>query len=227
VGREWVALRYRVVLVLLGDGLGAVFSADNTWMAWNLGLAAVPMVLSFVLFRWHAERSVIWWFGCLGFVVFLPNAPYVLTDVVHLIEAIRANTYSLFVVTLILIPLYGVFMALGFAAYVVSLLNLGRYLRCAGRARIVLPVELAVHAMSAFGIYLGRFERFNSWAVVTRLDDLTDTVLDTVLARQPLLVVAVTFVVLNVLYWPFKGLVLASLSHWRSRRASVSYRAAG
>lgn len=213
--------------VLLENAARAVFTGENTWMAWNLALAAVPMALSFMLFRSRAQRSVAWWFGCVAFIVFLPNAPYVLTDVVHLIEAVQAGTYSPLVVILALVPLYGLFMALGFAAYVVSLLNLGRYLRCAGHARTVFPAELAFHAMSAFGIYLGRFERFNSWAVVTRLDDLTDTLLDTILARQPLLVVAVTFVVLNVLYWPFKGLMLASLSYWRLRRASVSYRAAG
>jgi uncharacterized membrane protein len=205
----------------------AVFRRDNVWMAWNLLLAGVPLTLSMILFRGRTQRSLLWWLLCVVFVVFLPNAPYVLTDVVHLIETIRSETYSLFVVTLVLIPLYGVFMVLGFAAYVVSLLNLGRYLRSVGRAGLVLPAELALHAVSAFGIYLGRFERFNSWAVVTRLDNLTDTVFDTVLARQPLLVVAVTFLVLNALYWPFKWLVLASLSYWRLRRASAPYRATG
>jgi uncharacterized membrane protein len=211
------------VVILLEDARRAVFSAGNTWMVWNLALAAVPVALSFMLFRSHAQRSVLWWFGCVAFVVFLPNAPYVLTDVVHLIEAARAGTYSTVVVLLALVPLYGVFMALGFAAYVVSLRNLGRYLRAVGRAGLVVPTELALHAVSSLGIYLGRFERFNSWAVVTRLDDLTDTVLDAILARQPLLVIAATFLTLNVLYWPAKRLMVAA----SFRQASDSCRTAG
>jgi uncharacterized membrane protein len=145
----------------------------------------------------------------------------VLTDVVHLVEAIRAGTYSPLVVILVLVPLYAVFMALGFGAYVVSLRKLGRYLRAAGHPGLVVPVELALHGLCSVGIYLGRFERFNSWAVVTRLDDLTDTVLDTILNRQPVVVIAATFLALNALYWPVKRLTPPS-----RRRGAIESRVA-
>jgi len=64
---------------------------------------------------------VAWLFG---FLCFLPNAPYVLTDVIHLITYIRKGD-SIWLITLILIPLYLCFVVLGFEAYVISLINMG------------------------------------------------------------------------------------------------------
>jgi uncharacterized membrane protein len=105
-------------------------------------------------------------------------------------------------------------------AWVVSLLNVGHYLRSIGQARLVLPTELALHAACAVGIYLGRFERFNSWAVVTRLDNLAGTVIDTSLERRPVVLIAVTFVVLVVVYAIAKWLTLAVLSYALGRRVT-------
>ncbi|MGK7901267.1 MAG: DUF1361 domain-containing protein, partial [Hormoscilla sp.] len=104
---------------------------NSPWMGWNLFLAFIPLCLSFWLFRSTRSRSLLWWAVCLVFVAFLPNAPYVLTDTIHLIEDIRQN-YSVWIVTLVLIPLYTLFILLGFEAYVLSLLNLGNYLKQQG-----------------------------------------------------------------------------------------------
>src|SRR5215813_31019 len=61
------------------------------WMAWNTGLAAVPLVLALLLFRQGRRRTVPWWAGAVAFVAFLPNAPCVLTDVVHLLGDLRRS----------------------------------------------------------------------------------------------------------------------------------------
>jgi uncharacterized membrane protein len=47
-------------------------------------LALVPLGLALVVFRPRARLRVAWWIGAGLFVAFLPNAPYVLTDLVHL-----------------------------------------------------------------------------------------------------------------------------------------------
>jgi uncharacterized membrane protein len=54
------------------------------------------------------SRSLGWWMVFLIFIFFLPNAPYVLTDVIHLVEDIRQG-YSIWVISLALIPQYVVF----------------------------------------------------------------------------------------------------------------------
>jgi uncharacterized membrane protein len=143
----------------------------SRWMAWNLFLAVVPLVLSLVLFRVELRRSPLWWLGFAVFVAFLPNAPYVLTDFIHL-ENDLARINSDLLDTLVVIPRYAVFMLLGFGAYVLSLMHLGTYLKQVGRPQWILPMELGLHILSAAGVYLGRVERFNSWDFVTQLDVL-------------------------------------------------------
>jgi uncharacterized membrane protein len=194
---------------------------DNSgWMGWNLFLAFVPLGLSVVLFRsstaepsansLQRSRSLLWWVGVLVFIAFLPNAPYVLTDVIHLIEAIRIYD-SIWMITLVVIPMYLVFFFAGFEAYVLSLINLGYFLRRCGLGRFVLVTELVLHELSAFGIYLGRFLRFNSWDIVTQLDALTTSIVDDVARKGPLLIITLTFVLIAGLYWLMKRVTLAVL----------------
>jgi uncharacterized membrane protein len=199
------------------DSAWQAASYNHDWIPGNLFLAAVPLVLSVVLFRWKTERTPLWWLGVVAFVVFLPNAPYVLTDIIHLFE--QAETVSLSVTLLVLVPLYGIVILLALEAYVLSLLNVGEYLRGIGRAPLVFPVELALNAACAVGIYLGRVERFNSWAVVTRLDNLSGSIIDNGLEERPVALIAVTFVVLVVLYAIAKWLTLAALSYGLGSRS--------
>ena len=79
---------------ILADAFGA-FNKYSGWIVWNLFLAFIPLVLSFWLFlRPSKKRSLVWWISLIIFIAFLPNAPYLLTDIIHLIEAIRAG-YSI------------------------------------------------------------------------------------------------------------------------------------
>ncbi len=154
------------------------------------------------------SRSLLWWVGFIAFIAFLPNAPYVLTDVIHLIEDIRQG-YSVWVITLALIPQYLVFMIVGFQSYVLSLIYLTRYMERCGLQRFAGVAEIVIHGLTAVGIYLGRFQRFNSWDLVTDPDILVRSVMNDLIGRGPVLVMIVTFVVITVLYWLFKQLTLA------------------
>jgi uncharacterized membrane protein len=74
-----------------------VFNNHSGWIVWNLFLAFIPLALSFWLFiRFSKKRSPLWWVGWLIFIAFLPNTAYLLTDIIHLIEAIRAG-YSIWI----------------------------------------------------------------------------------------------------------------------------------
>ncbi|MGL4883991.1 MAG: DUF1361 domain-containing protein, partial [Waterburya sp.] len=64
------------------------FNQYSGWIVWNLFLAFIPLALSFWLFvRRNIKRSLLWWIGLVVFIAFLPNAPYLLTDIIHLIDA--------------------------------------------------------------------------------------------------------------------------------------------
>jgi uncharacterized membrane protein len=196
------------------------WNRHSGWMAWNLFLAFIPLALSVWLFRRTSQsRCILWWVGFLVFIAFLPNAPYLLTDIIHLIHAIRTN-YSVWIITLVLIPQHLLAILAGFEAYIVSLINLGYYLHRQGARKFIIWAELMTHALSAVGIYLGRFKRFNSWDLVTQPNDLLETVIDDLTSKRPVLVIAITFVVLTVLYWLMKQVTLGLMLKMRSKRGS-------
>jgi uncharacterized membrane protein len=130
-------------------------------LAWNLFLAWLPLVFALLArdeFQTGAGRN----FRFLGFagawLLFFPNAPYILTDIVHL----TTYFYSHFWVDLTLILLCGLTgLVLGFVSL---FLMQGVVRRMFGSAASWLFIG-AVAGLSGFGIYLGRFLRFNSWDI--------------------------------------------------------------
>ena len=195
---------------ILTDALEA-FNEYSGWIVWNLFLAFIPLFLSFWLFlRRTKKRSLLWWIGFVAFISFLPNASYLLTDIIHLIAAIRAG-YSIWITTLIFIPLHLLAIALGWEAYVVSLINQGYYLKKQGAGKFIFSSELLTHALSAVGIFMGRFRRFNSWDLVTKPNILLASTIDDLTTKKPLLVIAITFIVLTTLYWLTKQVTLGTI----------------
>ncbi|HEY9606874.1 MAG TPA: DUF1361 domain-containing protein [Allocoleopsis sp.] len=189
------------------------------WIVWNLFLAFIPLALSVWLFRKQfRSRSIVWWVAFLVFIAFLPNAPYLLTDIIHLIDAIRSD-YSAWVITLVILPPHLLAIVAGFEAYVLSLINLGYYLHRQGLSRFILPVELITHVLCAVGVYLGRFPRLNSWDFVTQPDAVAKVTLDNLTSKRPVLVMAITFAIITVLYWVMKQVTLGLLLRARQTRA--------
>ncbi|EDX87464.1 conserved hypothetical protein [Synechococcus sp. PCC 7335] len=205
------------------------------FMLWNTFLALIPLVLSLWLSRfdkasfeddrsfsanrwnplWLVHRLG-WWLGCALFIAFLPNAPYVLTDIIHLVRFIRQGA-SLPTILLVLIPQYLIFMLIGIESYVLSIINLGRYLLKHGLRHWILSAELMLHMLCSVGIYLGRFPRFNSWDIVTNPQRLALYITQDLLRLEPVLIILVTFVIITTLYWLLKQVTLAIVWYWRSR----------
>jgi len=192
------------------------------WILWNLFLAFIPLALSFWLFRRKTlkQRSLLWWVTFIVFVAFLPNAPYMLTDIIHLIRGTRAG-YAVWVIALIFIPLHLIAILSGFEAYVMSLINQGNYLKRQGAGQFVLWSEVAAHALCAIGIYLGRFIRFNSWDLVTDPRDVLTITVNTLTSKQPLLTIIITFTGLAVFYWVMKQITLGIYLRIRYARLGI------
>jgi uncharacterized membrane protein len=216
-------------------------SRYNGWIAWNLFLAFIPLCLSFILFRKSSglisksatplkmspfrssgrkailSKSVAWWILLAVYGGFLPNAPYVLTDIIHLIQATWA-TPSVWVITLFYVPLHLGAIALAFEAYVVSLINQSAYLRRAGLEQYIFSVELLTHSLCAVGIYLGRFLRLNSWDLVTSPHNVLLATLNDLTGKRPLAVILATVLILTVLYWMMKQVTIGLLLRFRELR---------
>ncbi len=192
----------------LRDALSNIYSG---WILWNLFLAFIPLVLSFWLFRRKTmARPFLWWVLLVVYFLFLPNAPYLLTDIIHLIRGIRLG-YSAWIIALVFVPLHIIALVAGMEAYVVALLNQGHYLKRLDLRRYVLRSELGTHLLCAIGIFLGRFRRFNSWDVVSDPTDLILQTFDDLTSKRPLLVILITFGVLAGLYWVMKQITLGLL----------------
>jgi uncharacterized membrane protein len=216
-------------------------SRYNGWIAWNLFLALIPLLISFFLFRrsfvrrflgaepathplsasrrGSNHRSAVWWFLLMVYGAFLPNAPYVLTDIIHLIQATWA-TPSVWVITLFYIPLHLGAITLAFEAYVICLINQGAYLRRLGLQRHIFGAELFTHLLSAVGIYLGRFLRFNSWDLVTGPHNVLLATLNDLTGRRPLAVMLATVLILASFYWLMKQVTIGVLLRWRELRSN-------
>ncbi len=178
-------------------------------LLWWVALGLISIGMSIFLFkREKSRRTVLWWLGLVSFIAFLPNAPYLLTDIVHLIRATSSGTIRVWAIALVLIPLHAIAILLGFEAYVIALINQAYYLKQKGNERLILPTELLIHALSAIGIYLGRFVRLNSWDFATDPTNVLTLTLNALTSKRPAAVVFVTFVILSVLYWVMKQITL-------------------
>jgi len=199
------------------------FNRHSGWIIWNLFLAFIPLALSFFLYRRRStRRSLFWWVAFLVFFAFLPNAPYLLTDIIHLIRATRSG-YSAFVITLVFIPLHLFAIIAGFQAYVISVINQSYYLKRIGLEKYILWSELITHALAAIGVYLGRFRRFNSWDFVTDPGNILISTADDLTSKWPLLVIFISFIVLTVLYWIVKQINLGLMLRFKELQASGNW----
>jgi uncharacterized membrane protein len=172
--------------------LADVARRDHVWMTWNLTLAGIPAALAVATFRYPGRRGAGWWTGAGLALLFLPNAPYVFTDLVHLRGDVTHAGSDAAVVGGVL-PVYAAFIAAGFVAYTVAVGEFGRFLAGAGLARWRPAAEIALHALCAVGILLGRMARLNSWEPVTQPHSSAERIVTTLTWQGAPLAVAVLF----------------------------------
>jgi len=189
-----------------------LFTKNFTWMGWNLFLAFIPLALSFVLFKRSNQiprypsqvwQNLAWVIGVLVFMLFLPNAAYITTDIIHLVSNLREPDLSRSGLVFLLIPQYTCFLVAGFQCYVLSLNKLSEYLRQRNTIDHRIWFELGINLICSVGMYLGRFNRLNSWNVVTKPVKLMHTVTDNLNSVHFLVFTLLFFGVTSGLYYLF------------------------
>ena len=158
----------------------------NFHMGLDLTLAFLPFLLSLVLFGKGRIPSLLWWPMLGVFVLFLPNAPYVLTDVIHFVAKVRVTPPLPIWAMSVLLLEYMVYFLIGMQCFTLSLMCWDRFLRERGRGWLIFPLEFLLIAASAFAIYLGRIDRFNSWDVVTDAGRLIQSTVQDLSRMEPM-----------------------------------------
>ncbi len=156
----------------------------NWWffimLIWNLTLAWFPLGVVLVLLDLRRARLASQWVMASGlalWLAFLPNAPYIITDLFHIHHMDEGllwfDTLSIFVfaMTGLLIGLY-------------STLLVHRLIDPMAGRPLAWAMILTCQILSGFGIYLGRFGRWNSWQVLTHPFSLVRAVVHAL--RDPL-----------------------------------------
>lgn len=132
------------------------------WLIWNLFLAWLPMLGALVAYNLAQTRAWGAWLlvapCALFWLLFLPNAPYLITDLVHL----RPQDALLFWYDLAMI-VSGVLSGVLLGA--VSLLLMQSLVTHALGRFVGWCFALGAIGLSSFGVYLGRFGGWNSWDI--------------------------------------------------------------
>jgi uncharacterized membrane protein len=136
------------------------------YLVWNLFLAWIPFGLAAA--AWIITQLDIrakWPFPACGatWLIFFPNAPYIITDLIHLRKMPVGPIWYDLILT---VAFAWTGFLLGFASlYIMHLLVSSRWGWRWGWLFVA-----AVTGLSGLGIYLGRFLRLNSWQVLSPLD---------------------------------------------------------
>ena len=135
-------------------------AAQYRYLLWNLALAWMPMLLAVLLVAAYRLRRSAFELIALGgaWLLFLPNAPYILTDFIHL-----GPDHRMYDTLLV-----GSFAFTGLALGFVSLLLVQLVVTRAAGALLGWAVALGSLFFASVGIYLGRIVRLNSWDAVQR-----------------------------------------------------------
>lgn len=129
------------------------------FMLTNLFLAFVPWFISSIIQTHEIKNRFLFVILLFFWIIFFPNAPYMLTDLIHLGKNRAAPLWY----DLIMLLTYG-FAGLYYAF--VSLGVMEEKLSRKWNLRAVKFVRVIFIYVTCFGVYLGRFLRWNSWDLI-------------------------------------------------------------
>jgi len=173
--------RYRLAIFLLLGAASvlsvALYRFRSFWynengfafLIWNLFLAWIPLGAAYT--AWTLSLGRKWLYiviPVIAFVwlIFLPNAPYIITDFNHLANP-NPNVPIWFDVMMLMW-----FSWTGMLLGVVSLYLMQDIVHREFGRWVSWVMVLAVSVLSGIGVYIGRFIRWNSWDILTNPRDI-------------------------------------------------------
>ncbi len=171
------------------------------FLGWNLVLAWVPYLLALTATAMYRKGKPIWKVVIVGLVwlLFLPNAPYIVTDLLHL--HYRPPVPMWFDVVLIFSAAWT-----GLMLCFISLREIHKLFELHFRPSWkVHTLMMGILALTGFGVWLGRFHRWNSWDLFTRpnalLTDIMRSLTQMPMLKHSWIISGILFIFLSLGYY--------------------------
>lgn len=182
-------------------------SERHLGLIWNLFLAWIPFMLAYFAHAFSWRRATLYLIiPSIAFLwlIFFPNAPYMLTDLQDLARS--ATDAPLWYDVIIVVWCSWTGMLLGvISLYLMQDIMVRNFGRRAGWIFVFL-----ISALSSFGIYIGRFVRLNSWDILQNPAETAQEILGIVIDPSQRLA---AFTLLYTTFFLFVFLLLYSFSH--------------
>jgi len=171
------------------------------FLNWNLFLALIPWLLSSLLVLKGLNSKGLVILLILVWLAFFPNSPYILTDLFHL--KLREGVPMWFDLVLILS-----FAWTGLLYGFISLKDIESLLKKYTSGKLIFLLSIVFLFMSAFGIFLGRYLRWNSWDIISNpmglFNDIAVRFADPVSFPNTWGMTILMGILLNMMYLSFK-----------------------
>ncbi|MES2554780.1 MAG: DUF1361 domain-containing protein [Bacteroidota bacterium] len=173
------------------------------FLNWNLFLAFIPWALSNLMIINPAlqQRKGMIFLLIGAWLLFFPNAPYIFTDLFHLHSV---SSMPMWFDLVLILSFAWTGLLFGF----LSLWDMEKILRPFIRKPHLNILISGFLFLSAFGIYLGRYLRWNSWDILSKpgalLGDVGDRFIHPFDHPRTWGVTFFMGLLLNLIYWSFK-----------------------
>lgn len=140
------------------------------FLNWNLFLAWILFFISsfLVIFKIRSKLSLV--VAITVWILFFPNSPYILTDLFHLRSR---NAVPIWYDLVVILSYAWTGLFCGF----ISLLDIEKLLSDYFKKPTINIITVLFLFLTSFGVYLGRFLRWNSWDVLSNSFGLFNDVL--------------------------------------------------
>lgn len=158
-----ISMALSLVLLMIRMKLNQSFYL--LFLVWNLFLAIIPFTITLVLSNRKLGNKLLFLVNFMIWLVFLPNAPYIVTDLLHLINS---QQHLMWLDILVILS----FAFNGLILFYLSLFDMEQLLKQVIKTSLIKPILILIIGLTAFGVYLGRFLRFNSWEIISAPQEL-------------------------------------------------------
>lgn len=161
-----INISFTILLIIIRAFISSQFI--YFFYVWNLCLAIIPLIISNKLLQQKTMKAK----ACLllfVWLLFFPNAPYIVTDLFHFTQ--REGIPFWYDLVIVTTAAWNGLM-LGF----ISLSHVEKFLSRNFKEIIVKIILFASLILCGFGVYLGRFLRFNSWDIFNNVGELSEEI---------------------------------------------------